>query len=633
MLWPPPGLERIQGDLSVLSSRLAWAGTLLVAPLVGVIGVADGRGAFGPLAQAGWLLTVLGVVGLAFALDALGCLLRLLRRTSAAREQGYAFATVLHVLADRNRDMGFLLSGARHFSELDRGERERLIRLRLAMWVTLCAAGLWLLVGMAVGLLAAARGVVPSSVLQGALFVPAIVLYGSGFLLMLVQEHRVRSARGRWFTQPWSVDLTMSEVREWQSDMGTIAAPSNGRRVRIAIRSAWALGLLVALPVLSLVPAAGLGRSLVDGTIPSLDRVAERVIRGEAYRSYRVDADNSVSPAEAGTILHRLMSVGSMEAARPGERPPDVRIERAWIPAPEGGDAQLLGFDRPLWGDSLLPLVARGASDEQRAYLREVASHPALTDFARLAGATAVDVGSARWALPFPEGLTLATLPIPSFASFRDGARAQLAAAAVAWMDGRTDAAEQRLREIISVGFLLAEDGPTLIDNLIGYTLVDLGGTALQDFYRLSGRVEAESELSRLRALADRTAEMGRWPAQERGDGSLGPIYSMTTDSTVLRGIRWEYFISLATIAPCMSLNRIVFGVGEDHTAFVEEARASLVRWPSDEALFELARYGWTGSTSATQPGLIDRIARIYMNSGSGSCGRVIDHMQTAGTL
>ena len=76
-----------------------------------------------------------------------------------------------------------------------------------------------------------------------------------------------------------------------------------------------------------------------------------------------------------------------------------------------------------------------------------------------------------------------------------------------------------------------------------------------------------------------------------------------------------------------MSLNRIVFGVGEDHTAFVEEARASLVRWPSDEALFELARYGWTGSTSATQPGLIDRIARIYMNSGSGSCGRVIDHM------
>jgi len=630
--WPPPGLERMQGDFGVLASRAALAGMLLVAPLLGVVGLVQDRGAFGPLGDAWWVLIALGIVGLAFALDALGRLFRILRRCRAALEQGYTPATLLRVLADRHRDMGFLLSGARHFSMVDAREREGLVTMRVAGWLLMCAAGIWLLAAMAVGLLAAARETIAPLPLQVIAFFPAGVLYAAGALTMLLQEDRVRRARRLWYKQPWSADLSEKEVREWQQVVGIGPEPTRKRGVRVAISGVVGLALIVVLPVLTLLPASAMGPILTAVSIPSFDRYGQRVMRGEAYRSYRVDGDVSISPQEAGTILHRLLYVGSSDGAGTGEREPDIRIERAWIP-PTAPDENPMGFEPFLWGDSLLPRVAQGLSPDQRSYLDAVAGHPSLADFSRLAAATALDVGSARWALPFPESLTLATLPIPKFASFRDASRAQIAAAALAWTDGQEEAAEQRLREVISVGFLMADDGPTLIDNLIGYTLVDLGGTALGDLYRLSGQTGPAAELSRLRQVAERNATMARWSVPTSNDAWVRSLYTMTTDTTIARGLRWEYFINLATIAPCLSLNRIVFGVGDDYSSFVDEARASLVRWPSDEAIFELARYGWLGASSPAELGLLSRVARMYMHTGPSSCGRFVEHMQAAGTL
>jgi len=154
-------------------------------------------------------------VGLAFALDALGRLFRILRRCRAALEQGYTPATLLRVLADRHRDMGFLLSGARHFSMVDAREREGLVTMRVAGWLLMCAAGIWLLAAMAVGLLAAARETIAPLPLQVIAFFPAGVLYAAGALTMLLQEDRVRRARRLWYKQPWSADLSEKEVREY----------------------------------------------------------------------------------------------------------------------------------------------------------------------------------------------------------------------------------------------------------------------------------------------------------------------------------------------------------------------------------------------------------------------------------
>lgn len=626
--WPPPGLERLQGDFAVLALRAGLAGLLLVFPLLVIIGLAEDRVAFGPLADAWWVLIALGVVGLAFALDALAHLGRILGRSRTALKQGYDALTVARVLSDRGRDMGFLLSGARHFSVIDVREREGLAAIRVAGWMLLCTAGLWLLAAMALGLLAGAGGMIGVRPLQFATFFPASVLYAAGAVTVLIQERRVRNARRRWFKQPWAADLTAQEVDDWQREAGIEAEPSDGRGLRIAMGVVGALALLVSLPVLTLLPASAVGPIFTAVSVPSFDRYGARAIRGEAFRSYGVEGDVSISAEEAGLILHRLIHVGDSSAVPPGEREPDIRVERPWLP--ETGETNPMGINAFMWGDSLLPRVARGLSVDQRAYLTEVAEHPTLADFSRLAAATAIDVGSGRWALPFPEGLTLATLPIPRFGSLRDASRAQIAAAALAWADGREEQAEQKLREIISVGFLLADDGPTLIDNLIGYTLVDAGGTALGDFYRLSGRTSSASELSRVRQVAERNASLVRSTPSTSNDAWVRSLYSMTTDPTIARGLRWEYFINLATIAPCLSLNRIVFGMGEGYEAYLEEARASLVQWPSDEALFELAQYGWVGASTPAEPSMIARLAGIYMSSGPSSCGQFVRHMEAA---
>ncbi|MBT8489360.1 MAG: hypothetical protein HKO77_01645, partial [Gemmatimonadetes bacterium] len=70
--WPPPGLERIQGDLFGVATRAALAGAFLVLPLLFVVTRDAGFATLGPLADAWWVAVALATVGLAFALDAVG---------------------------------------------------------------------------------------------------------------------------------------------------------------------------------------------------------------------------------------------------------------------------------------------------------------------------------------------------------------------------------------------------------------------------------------------------------------------------------------------------------------------------------------------------------------------------------
>ena len=163
---------------------------------------------------------------------------------------------------------------------------------------------------------------------------------------------------------------------------------------------------------------------------------------------------------------------------------------------------------------------------------------------------------------------------------------------------------------------------------MVGFVLVEEAGGALSQLYRLSGRTQEAATLSRVREVAERSASMLRSAAPSSNDAWVRSLYQMTLDPTVARGLRWEYFVNLTTIAPCLNLNRIVFGVGEDYERFIEDARESLVRWPSEASLFEVARYGWTGNASAYEPGIMARVAAIYMDSGPNSCARFVQHMQ-----
>jgi hypothetical protein len=636
--WPPPGLERMQGDLFAIAGRAALAGGLLALPLLFVVAREQDFATLGPFADAWWVSAILASVGLTFTLDALIRSARTMRRAARALGSGYDITTVAHVLADSSRDMGFLLQGARHFSVMDAREREAIASIRVTAAVLMAAAGLWLTLAVTIGLFFAARGLISPSGLQMVTLLPALLAYAGGGVATVVQDGRVRSARRAWHHQPWSADLASDEIQRWRADrahleIATGSATHEGL-TRVLGRApivVWALALVVAAAVLTLVSASTVGPILTTVSMPTIDNYGPRAARAEAFRSYVTGGDVTITATEAGQILQDLIYVGTDHEPSAGERPPSRRIAQPRVPN-FGDVSNPMGLKPFAWGDSLIERVAAGVTSEQRDYLADVAAHPASADFSRLARATALDAGSARWATPFPEGMTMATVPLPRFTPLRSSANAHVAAAAYELVEGRADRAERLLSEVISVGFLLGDQGPTLIDNLVGYALVEAGGAALEDLYRVTGQTGAASELSRLGEVAERSARLIPVDRSEGSEAWVRSLPAMVLDTTLMRGLRWEYFIEIATVAPCLNMQRMVFGADESYGVFIDQARESLVRWPSDEAVFEIAKYGWIGAREPANPTLFGRVAALFMSTGEYSCGAFVRHVE-AGEL
>ena len=129
------------------------------------------------------------------------------------------------------------------------------------------------------------------------------------------------------------------------------------------------------------------------------------------------------------------------------------------------------------------------------------------------------------------------------------------------------------------------------------------------------------------------TAAHRTFSDQAAAEAYVRALPDLVVDTSSVRGLRWEYFINLATIAPCMNVHRMVFGSDDRYADFVEEARGVLVRWPSDEALFDLARSGWVGAGDDRAPTVITRLASLYMSTGENSCARMLRDMGAAGAL
>lgn len=627
--WPPPGLERIQGDLFAVAARAALAGVILVLPLLFVATRDGGFATLGPLADAWWITLGLATVGLAFALDSLARAARVLRRAADALGSGYDLGTVLRVLADAKRDMGFLITGARHFALLDPRRRAGALRMRVTAALLLAGAGLWLPVTFSAGLFLASRAALSPTELQTLILAPALVAYVLGGTLYLLEERRVRAARKAWYREPGVADSTREEARVWRASMDAHGAVGGrdvpggswvgGELLRWGGIVLAALSVAVALPVLTLVPASAVGPILSTVSAPGVETYRPRAARAEAYRSYAIGADLAVTPQEAGAILHTMTFVGSSDAPSAGEREPERRVAEPWIPGSDDS-ADPLGLAPFAWGDSLLELVDRGLDGPAEAYLASVAAHPLAASFSRLARAPSVDVASGRWEQPFPPGVSMATLPVPQFQTLRSAANARIAAAALAMDDGDIEEAERVLAEVVSVGFLLADHGPTLIDNLVGYAIVEAGGAALADLFRISVQPGESAQLSRLRQVAERSAVLMERGMAEGTEAWVASLPERVLDESLVRGLRWEYFINLATMAPCLNMNRLVFGAGEEYSDFVERAREGLVRWPSEEPLFELARRGWAGGGDAGESGVLAGLLGLYTSRGDDAC-------------
>lgn len=637
--WPPPGLERLQGDLVRVATRAALGGAILVLPLLYVLGRDLQFATLGPFADAWWVTLVLAILGLTFAADALVRTMTLLRRVAKALEQGYDASTIRMVIADSDRDMGFLITGSRHFSEMDATEREAIGAIRVFAASMYVIAGIWLPNALAVGILLAARGWVTPGALWMTTLLPSVALYIFGAVAGTVAQTRVRRARRLWYGRAWVEDLASDEARSWRAELGggdasgVDTSPTASSRTLLG-RAAILLGalaVLVAVPILTLVPTAAIGPVLTELALPGYDNVRSRAAEAEALRSYRVAVDPTVTPSEAGRLLQDLSYAGAQRAAPPGEREPSRRIAQAWLPDLDAPNP--MGMAPQFWSDTLFSVVAGGVTPEQRAYLEAMLNHPARADFSRLARAGAIDIAGARYEDPLPAELTLENIPIPRFNEFRNAAYSHVAAAAYELLAGRPERAEEMLEEVVSVGFLLGDWGPNLIDNLVGYALVEGGARGLADLYAATGQSDKQARLSALRAASAGAVDRAGFRYPESTEAAVRSLPEMVSDTSVARGLRWDVFVGITTLTPCLNLQSMVFGPDQEYRDFVEGAHDDLVLWPSEEGLFQIARGGWFGSSPDTPTTLLGRILSISMRTGDGTCGQVLQRLQASGDL
>jgi hypothetical protein len=636
--WPPPGLERLQGDLWRAVRELVVGGSFLVFPLLWAVGEARSFDRAGPFGESWWIVLATTVVGVLILLSAGVKTFRLLGRASQAAGQGYGWKTVALVAADRKRDTGFLLQGGRVFSVLEPSIRHRMATARLWEAGAWFAGALWHPLGFILGILLATRGLVTEGGLVEMTLIPSALLFLAGFALGAQENGILARARRDWHKKPWSKDLEREEVERWHRDLGgrdaaealPAATPGSPRRLRLASWSVALVAVFIVVPALALVVSASVSPVLAMIAVPRFGETSARAARLEPLWRYRAAVDSTITPQEAGEALHALGRAGAPGGGGIEKEP--VRMH----PGFDLGDGPRnpTGIHSGIWSERLfaawdtLPPEARG-------WLEQIAMNPAVDEFAIVGRAGSLDLLSGRWVLPYPADLNPSNVPIPRFGTLRNTGYAAIARAAVQLGAGRPRDAEQTLRELATTGLLMMRDAPSLLDNLIGTVVAENGANALAALYRETGRGAEADAL--LQSMEDglRTAERANASAAGDRYSTIRGMPGLVLDDAALRGLRWEFFVTLSTIAPCMSVNQIVFGPGSDYASWLAGTREDLVQFPSEVPYYELMSRGWFGRAGEAGPqSLLGRLFTMTMGGeGAGSCALMLEGMGGLGEL
>jgi hypothetical protein len=606
---------------------------VLVLPLLWALAVEQPFYSLGPF-EDNWELGLgIAILGALVVVVAFGLFFGILRTAASAAEMGYGSLTILEVASDSGHDTGFLIQGKRHFSTLDSERLTGLVKARLRGAALVLAGALWLVVGFGLAIVLAARGFVTPSGIWLMTCGPSGLMTVAGVVLLVGQNSAVRTARSTWNAQE-GTDRVRAESSAWSERLEEAgdavvlgSGPKDeGGRFRTGALVVVGLFLVGFVPTMTISVTTAIGPILAEIAVPSFQSVQEAAGGAEALRRYRLEGDPTITPAEAGVALHNLAFVGGPASPEPMEQRPATTYEQGWFPNPDY-------FPDPFSETVATDLLSRPLSSfspEEQAALRQAASHPAHADFERLSRAELVDVVSGRWRLPFPDSTTFQDL-WPRFPAIRTAGLASVAKAAVETSDGQVEEAEQTLRELISTGFLLIDQGPTLLDNLMGVVLTNMGGDAMEAYYRRVGDATLADELdwARMAALgAARKARAGLIP--EDIHALLQGIPDLVEAEDALRGLRWEYFATFNTLAPCINLHKMVFGPDETYGEWRERVRDALVRVRGERDLFDLAESGVVGRAGEGLEGFWPRFLSLTLGSGGapGSCASLIASLQ-----
>ena len=113
-------------------------------------------------------------------------------------------------------------------------------------------------------------------------------------------------------------------------------------------------------------------------------------------------------------------------------------------------------------------------------------------------------------------------------------------------------------------------------------------------------------------------------------------IPDLVENEDALRGLRWEYLATFNMLAPCINLQKMVFGADVSYLEWINRSRRSLVRYPGEAALFDLAGSGEVARAAASdQGGFLAELVSMTMGGQTrpGDCARLIDVIEEGGVF
>jgi serine/threonine protein kinase len=601
--WPPPGLEHLNEQFRSATRFLLLGALALGIPLV-ALSVFDRetlvRQSLPPTPA---LVTIAAIAMFVYLVGCWG-VSRVLDVGAKAVANGYGWGTVAEAAADYRGDTGALIAGGREYAALAAHVRSRMRRYRVISATLRLLAGVTPTLGYLIGILIAADSVNGPTVVLWSSIVLSLSLLVAARLILWQEDRSMRSARVRLRTaaavrreamgrlaETWTT--AFEQVRSGQSlGPGPTRFP---RTTRWVVSAVLAIAIVVATGSAVVMSFTMLMSIAAEISVPKFGNTRARVDRIQRLASYRVVPDSGINPLRAGQALHAIIKAGSSAPLLKWENAPAIVIS---TPPPVEPSSSPFPEDQGGWLSAAFRQARRGFSPAQREFLRTIANNPALEEFAVVAHAPSLDLSAAYWSFPPGAQPRWFELPIPRFSAVKMAANSNAAQAALDFAAGRSQDAEQRLREIISTGFLMIENGSTMMENHFGSAIVANGRISLAAFLEASGRakearfVSAENDPVTI-ALE---SQAGRRP---RLEDAAREIRRIILDTTEVRGLRWELLLAFFAYEPCADMHQLIFGPDSLHRATLAEARKRLVRRSSDSVLFAMAERATENSAAA----------------------------------
>ena len=606
--WPPPGLEKARGALWRMTLMPMVGSLLLLIPLLAVVTL-DDAGLGDASSSWPWLLGISSVVGFAAFARAGVRLWRLRAPLSHAARLGYGWGTLLEVVADRRGDTGSLIAGTREYAVLSASERAALRVLRVMQAGLLALAAPLALVAAVLSLTLRGSQHGGERLLLAASLWTLVGLVVMGIACGLYERLRLATIRRNRALRPrhtsdlelapaWLAAFERSREGQWLGS-GTPVR----RFVTVGAALAGGLMILFSAAILLIVNIVTVSGRVVSSVVfpGTYSWLAYQTPRHTGVESYRLSADESATPTEAGEALLTLASTGRPRAPSPIEKRQslDYPVWRRVMPTPTL-------FPRPAelpWTSAAILVAGTGLSAEQRDVLTRAAAHPARDEFSRAARAESADIYGALLKLPLSRPLGPFEFPQVPMYPVHDAAESQAARAALEVADHQAADAERHAREIISVGLLLL-DSHLLEDNRTGSTMVAQGVSTLESVYIATGR-EREARVL-LDSVVNASTHRERPPLRL----SVAALGRTMRNAKLSRGARMEVLFPIL-LHSCADPRQLLFGVDDDFRQTVTYARDSLARFPSERAWVDGVS-DWIAGTDPTR-GAPER-ASVYLS-------------------